>query len=101
MRHFLSAETATLFVKHRVSKLVHLRDGERGKPCKTLSCGRTLNGNYQTVSEFGTFDLCKRCRINAEKDGIFEAGLRAVSKARKRVELSWAATDEELLRFTW
>ena len=72
MRHFLSAETATLFVKHRVSKLVHLRDGERGKPCKTLSCGRPLNGNYQTVSEFGTFDLCKRCRINAEKDGILK-----------------------------
>ena len=74
MRHFLSPETATLFVKHRVSKLVHFKDGERGKPCKTLSCGRTLNGNYQMVAEFGTFDLCKRCRINAEKDGILKQG---------------------------
>ena len=72
MRHSLSRETAAFFVKHRVSKLVHFKDGEQGVPCGTLSCGRTLNTNYEQVSKFDTFDLCKRCRLNAEKDGILK-----------------------------
>ena len=72
MRHTLSRETAAFFVRHRVSKLVHFRDGEQGVPCGTLSCGRTLNANYEQVFKFGTFDLCKRCRLNAEKDGILK-----------------------------
>ena len=59
-------------MKHRVSKLVHFKDGEQGVPCGTLSCGRTLNTNYEQVSKFDTFDLCKRCRLNAEKDGILK-----------------------------
>ena len=66
MRHSLSRETAAFFVKHRVSKLVHFKDGEQGVPCGTLSCGRTLNTNYEQVSKFDTFDLCERCRLNAE-----------------------------------
>ena len=54
-----------------VSKLVHVKD-EQGLPCGTLSCGRTLNANYEQVSKFDTFDLCKRCRLNTEKDGILK-----------------------------
>ena len=77
MRHSLSKEAAVFFVKHGVSKLVHVKDGEQGLPCGTLSCGRTLNANYEQVSKFDTFDLCKRCRLNAEKDCIFEEQLKA------------------------
>ena len=68
--HHLQPRTAVYFVKHRTSKLVHLKDGEFGNFSKTLSCGRTLNGNYEDAQRFDTVDMCKRCRINAQKDGI-------------------------------
>ena len=73
IRHVLSPQTAAAFVRHKVSKMVHFRDGEVGKTCNTLSCGRTLNGNYEAVNRFDTVDICKRCRVNAEKDGILGA----------------------------
>ena len=62
------------FVRHKTSKLVHFKDGEPGRVCKTLSCGRTLNGNYENVANFDTIDMCKRCRMNAERDGILKRG---------------------------
>ena len=72
VRHILSQATAAHFVKHKVSKIVHFKDHEPGKVCRTLSCGRMLNGNYETADKFDTFDMCKRCRQNADKDGILK-----------------------------
>ena len=72
VRHILSQATAAHFVKHKVSKMVHFKDHEPGRICKTLSCGRMLNGNYEKADQFDTFDMCKRCRLNAEKDGILK-----------------------------
>eukprot|EP00435_Cladocopium_sp_Y103_P068693 s777_g32.t1 len=66
-RHILSKLTASLFVRHKVSKLVHFKSAEAEAICKVLSCGRSLNGNYEPVSHFDTVDMCKRCRDTAEK----------------------------------
>ena len=72
-RHTLSAATAQAFVRHRISKVVHFKDGADNAACRTLSCGRTLSGNYEAVDRFDSVDICKRCRINAEKDGILRS----------------------------
>eukprot|EP00435_Cladocopium_sp_Y103_P050104 s1350_g15.t1 len=71
-RHVLSEATSKLFVRHRVSKLVHFKATEVGTTCKVLSCGRSLNGNYEAVDRFDTVDMCKRCREMARKDGVLQ-----------------------------
>eukprot|EP00435_Cladocopium_sp_Y103_P005013 s4862_g1.t1 len=71
-RHVLSEATSKLFVKHKVSKLVHFKSAEVGANCIVLSCGRSLNGNYEAVDNFDTVDMCKRCREMSRKEGILQ-----------------------------
>ena len=72
--HSLSQKTAAHFVRHKVSKLVHFRDSDETGTCRTLSCGRTLNDNYEGAQRFDDVDMCRRCRLNAERDGILKTG---------------------------
>ena len=73
-RHTARGHLEGRFVIHKTSKLVHYRDSVvadvkcDGK--HVLSCGRALNGNYGTVVNFDTVALCRRCKVNAVKDGL-------------------------------
>ena len=72
--HSLSQQTAAHFARHKVSKLVHYKDPDVTSTCRTLSCGRTLNDNYECAQKFDSVDMCRRCRLNAERDGILKSG---------------------------
>ena len=65
------------FVVHNVSKLVHYTDPSLvdGRGARMISCGRSLNQNYKYITQFGSFDVCKRCRSNAVKDGLLPKAL--------------------------
>eukprot|EP00435_Cladocopium_sp_Y103_P023573 s5393_g5.t1 len=65
-RHVLSEATSKLFVRHRVSKLVHFKATEVGTICKVLSCGRSLNGNYEAVDKFDTVDMCRMAALSMQ-----------------------------------
>ena len=73
-KHVAKDHLAGRFLSHRTSKLVHYRDsvvGEAKPDCRTvLSCGRALNSNYNVVENFDTVSLCRRCKVNAIKDGL-------------------------------
>ena len=72
-KHSAKGHIAGKFGIHKTSKLVHYRDsvvGETGTGTKSvLSCGRALNVNYETVTNFDTVALCRRCKVKAVKDG--------------------------------
>ena len=71
-RHFASGPLAGKFVMHKVSCLVHYNDTsvKEALGAKVISCGRALNANYKTVERFDSVDMCRRCKINAIKDGV-------------------------------
>ena len=73
-RHSAKGHLTGHFLIHRTSKLVHYRDslvGDSKPGCKTvLSCGRALNSNYEQVVNFDAVALCRRCKVNAVKDGV-------------------------------
>ena len=52
--------------------MVHYSDPNfvSGDGARVLSCGQALNRNYSNAKEFATYDVCKRCRVNAVKDGV-------------------------------
>ena len=58
---------------HKVSKMVHYCDSlvcpERMNKSGTLSCGRAMSANYVEAMQFDTVAVCRRCKINAMKDG--------------------------------
>lgn len=73
-RHETKGALAGRFAAYKVSRLVDYKDSlvDPGgtKEAKMLSCGRALNGNYVEISLFDSVAMCRRCRINAVKDGI-------------------------------
>ena len=72
-RHTLGSGSKGRFVMHKVSKMVHYRDSlvcpERMNRSGTLSCGRAMSVNYVEAMQFDTVAVCRRCKINAVKDG--------------------------------
>ena len=72
-RHTLGSGSKGRFVMHKVSKMVHYRDSlvcpERMNKSGTLSCGRAMSANYVDAMQFDTVAVCRRCKINAMKDG--------------------------------
>ena len=73
-RHTAKDHLAGRFVSHKTSKLVHYKDSVVGESKAVgkavLSCGRVLNSNYDIVVHFDTVALCRRCKVNAVKDGL-------------------------------
>ena len=73
-RHTAKDHLAGRFVSHKTSKLVHHKDSVVGESKAVgkavLSCGRVLNSNYDIVVHFDTVALCRRCKVNAVKDGL-------------------------------
>ena len=76
-RHNAVGPLAGHFVVHNVSKLVHYTDPSLvdGHGARMISCGRSLNQNYKYITQFDSFDVCKRCRSNAVKDGLLPKAL--------------------------
>ena len=62
---------------HKTSRLVHYRDSlvvdKRPNGVDTLSCGRVVSDNYVEVVHFDTVSICRRCKVNAMKDGVIPA----------------------------
>ena len=77
-RHTAMGQMVGRFVIHKTTKLVHYKDTVVGRlkddgKC-VLSCGRALNQNYDAVVNFETVALCRRCKVNAVKDGLLPQG---------------------------
>ena len=73
-RHFAKGPLTGKFVIHRTSRLVHYKDSllapNDNEKAKALSCGKALNDNCETVEEFDTVAMCRRCKVNATKDNL-------------------------------
>jgi integrase len=73
-KHAAKGHLTGRFVIHKTSKLVHYKDSvvgvSKADGKSVLSCGRALNSNYEIVVNFDTVALCRRCKVNAVKDGL-------------------------------